>query len=103
MHGSRPMGYATLQILQAIAAGYVYGFDIMDATGLPSGTVYPILSKLEESGLVKSRWEDPRIAKREKRPARRSYVITGDGREAVNETLRRYKKLHRLVPRKADS
>jgi DNA-binding PadR family transcriptional regulator len=97
------MGYATLHVLQAIASGYVYGFDIMDATGLPSGTVYPILSKLEESGFVKSRWEDPRIAKREKRPARRSYQITGAGREVVSETLQKYKTLHRLVPRKADS
>jgi len=103
MTESRPLGYATLQILQAIAAGYVYGFDIMDVTGLPSGTVYPILSKLEDSGLVKSRWEDARIAKREKRPARRTYVITGDGREAVRETLRKYKNVQRLVPRKAES
>jgi len=103
MAESRPLGYATLQILQAIAAGYVYGFDIMDVTGLPSGTVYPILSKLEDSGFVKSRWEDARIAKREKRPARRTYVITGEGREAVKETLLKYKSLHRLVPRKAQS
>jgi DNA-binding PadR family transcriptional regulator len=103
MSDTRPMGYATLHVLQAIASGYVYGFDIMDATGLPSGTVYPILSKLEESGMVKSRWEDARIAKREKRPARRSYEITGDGREALSETLRKYKKLQRLMPRKADS
>jgi PadR family transcriptional regulator len=103
MSDSRLMGYATLHVLQAIASGYVYGFDIMDATRLPSGTVYPILSKLEDSGFVRSRWEDPRIAKREKRPARRSYEITGAGREAVSETLRKYKKLHRLVPRKADS
>ena len=60
---NRPLGYATVQVLQAIASGYVYGFDIMDATGLPSGTVYPILSKLEDCGFLKSRWEDPRIAR----------------------------------------
>src|SRR5262245_36240933 len=103
MPNTRRLGFATLQILQAIAAGYVYGFDIMNATGLPSGTVYPILSKLEDSGFVKSNWESARVAKREKRPARRSYVITGEGREAVRETLEKYKKLQRLVPRKADS
>jgi len=103
MNSSRPLGYATLHILQAIASGYVYGFEIMNVTGLPSGTVYPILSKLEDTGLVKSRWEDSRIAKREKRPARRSYEITGEGREAVTETLKKYKQLQRMVPRKADS
>jgi PadR family transcriptional regulator len=103
MSDSRPLGYATLHVLQAIASGYVYGFDIMDATGLPSGTVYPILSKLEDSGFLKSRWEDVRVARREKRPPRRSYEITGDGREVLKATIERYRKLQRLAPRKADS
>jgi DNA-binding PadR family transcriptional regulator len=102
MTNSRPLGYATLQVLQGIASGYVYGFDIMNATGLPSGTVYPALSKLEDSGFVKSKWEDLRAAKREKRPPRRSYEITGDGREAVKETIEKYRKLQRLVPRKQE-
>lgn len=97
------MGYATLHVLQAIASGYVYGFEIMDATGLPSGTVYPVLSKLEESGYLKSRWEDARFARREKRPPRRSYEITGDGREALKDSVEKYRKLQRLVPRRADS
>jgi DNA-binding PadR family transcriptional regulator len=97
------MGYATVQVLQAIASGYLYGFDIMDATGLPSGTVYPILSKLEDSGFVKSRWEDARIARREKRPPRRSYEITGDGREALTESVEKFMKLRQLNPRKATS
>src|SRR3954470_16714177 len=101
MSGSRPMGYATLTVLQAIASGYLYGFDIMDVTGLPSGTVYPILSKLEDSGFLKSRWEDPRTARREKRPPRRSYEITGDGREALAESVRKYREVPRLSPRKA--
>jgi DNA-binding PadR family transcriptional regulator len=94
------MGYATLHVLQAIASGYNYGFEIMDATGLPSGTVYPILSKLENSGYLKSRWEDPRAARREKRPPRRSYEITGDGREALAESLKHYRMLQKLSPRR---
>ena len=52
-----PDGYLSLSatvVLQAVANGYGYGFDIMDATGLPSGTVYPALRRMEESGLVKS-------------------------------------------------
>ena len=101
MADNRPMGYATLQVLQAIASGYAYGFEIMDATNLPSGTVYPILSKLEESGYLKSRWEDARVARREKRPPRRSYEITGDGREAFKENVEKYRRLQ-LTPRKAN-
>src|SRR3954467_11304236 len=103
MSESRPMGYATLHVLQAIASGYLYGFDIMDATGLPSGTVYPILSKLESSGFLKSHWEDARAAKLEKRPQRRSYEITGEGREALKNSVEQYRRVQRMVPRKADS
>jgi len=103
MPKSRPLGFSTVQVLQAIASGYVYGFDIMDATGLPSGTVYPALNKLEQSGFVKSRWEDARIARREKRPPRRSYEITGAGREALAEVVAQYRKLQRLASRKAES
>jgi DNA-binding PadR family transcriptional regulator len=102
MSDSRRLGFATLQVLQAIASGYIYGFDIMDATTLPSGTVYPILSKLEDSGFLRSRWEDARIARREKRPARRCYEITGDGREALRENVQRYRNIQSLVPRKGN-
>ena len=42
--------YPTALVLQALASGYHYGFDIMDATGLPSGTVYPVLRRLETGG-----------------------------------------------------
>ena len=97
------MSFATLHVLQSIASGYVYGFDIMDATGLPSGTVYPILSKLEDSGFLKSRWEDARVAKREKRPPRKSYEVTGAGREALEENLKKYRMLQRLATRKVTS
>jgi len=99
----RPLGFSTVQVLQAIASGFVYGFDIMDATGLASGTVYPALSKLEQSGFLKSKWEDPRVARRDKRPPRRSYEITGAGREALAESLSQVRKLQRLALRKAGS
>ena len=45
-------------VLQAIADGYQYGFDIIDQTELPSGTVYPALGRLERDGFVKSAWEN---------------------------------------------
>ena len=37
------LSHSAAAILQALANGYQYGFDVMDVTGLPSGTVYPAL------------------------------------------------------------
>ena len=72
-------------VIRALAAGHAYGFDIMDATGLSSGTVYPTLRAMEKAGLVRSRWEDRRAATREGRPRRRMFDLTPDGRQAVAE------------------
>lgn len=54
--------YPTALVLGAVASGYHYGFDMMDATGLASGTVYPILRRLERRGFVSSKWEDEAAA-----------------------------------------
>lgn len=83
----RRLGQAQIKVLEAVAGGTGYGFDIMDTTGLPSGSVYPALSKLEKSGLVRSRWESASVAHREKRPPRRYYEITSGGREALEGAL----------------
>jgi DNA-binding PadR family transcriptional regulator len=91
-------GYLTFSataILQAVAGGYGYGFDIMDATGLPSGTVYPALRRMEESGLVKSRWEDAAVAQREQRPPRKYYELSRAGHVALADAARRYKLVER--------
>lgn len=77
-----PLSPALLAVLDALAAGSRYGFDVIDATGLPSGTVYPALARLEHEALVSSRWEDHRIAQREKRPPRRYYEVTATGERA---------------------
>jgi PadR family transcriptional regulator PadR len=55
-----------------------YGLQLMQDTGLPSGTLYPILVRLERAGWVASQWEqiDPVAAGR---PARRFYRLTGLG------------------------
>jgi DNA-binding PadR family transcriptional regulator len=80
-------------VLHAIASGSRFGFDIMDATGLGSGSVYPTLERLEEQGLLRSRWEDARLAHREKRPPRRYFDLTPRGREALAEGLERHRGL----------
>ena len=78
---------ATALVLDALARGCRHGFDILDATGLASGTVYPILRRLEEDGLAASKWEDAAKAQREQRPPRRYYELTAEGR-AMSEAAR---------------
>jgi DNA-binding PadR family transcriptional regulator len=85
--------YTSALILQAVANGYGYGFTIMDMTGLPSGTVYPALRRLEQARLVRSRWEAESTAAKEQRPARKYYEITRTGSQALAEALKRYRLL----------
>ena len=80
-------------VLQAIAGGYQYGFDIIDQTQLPSGTVYPALGRLERDGLVKSAWENEQDAHAEGRPARRYYKLTAPGVRALSEAAAFYRSL----------
>lgn len=85
--------YPTALVLQALVANRHHGFDIMDATGLPSGTVYPILRRLDAEGLVRSRWERDGVARREQRPPRRYYDLTSAGRTVAAEAAARYRPL----------
>lgn len=87
------LSYTMVVVLQALASGYRYGFDVMDVTGLPSGTVYPALRRLEELGLLASEWESPEVAQQESRPARKYYELTAAGGEALAEALKRYRLL----------
>lgn len=91
------MSFGTVAVLHAIADGKRFGFEIMDATGLTSGSVYPILDRLEEGRLVKSSWEEARVAHREGRPPRRYFTMLPAGAEALGDAMRRYKSL-RPVP-----
>ncbi|MFW6198780.1 MAG: PadR family transcriptional regulator [Acidobacteriota bacterium] len=81
----------TAAILHALARGYRYGFDIMEQTGLTSGTIYPALDRLEEAGLAASEWEDAAIARAEGRPSRRYFEITEAGKARLAEALERYR------------
>lgn len=91
------LGPATLEVLQAIAGGHRYGFDIMDATELAGGTVYPALAALERDGLVDSDWENPEVARAEKRPPRRYYEITAKGRGQLGKEIERLRRLAGLL------
>jgi PadR family transcriptional regulator, regulatory protein PadR len=97
----RPLSIASVAVLKTIADGVRYGFDIMDATALPSGSVYPILSRLEDAGYVRSRWEKEDTAHRAGRPARRLYQITAKGSRALTEAIEHYRTLGGLLPARA--
>jgi PadR family transcriptional regulator, regulatory protein PadR len=91
----RAISGPTAAVLRALAEGASYGFDVMDATGLASGTVYPILSRSERDGWVETRWEDPEEHRREGRPARKYYRLTPDGRAALGAAVERFRALGR--------
>jgi PadR family transcriptional regulator PadR len=77
-----------LAVLLTEPSRELYGLQIGDTAGLPSGTVHPILARLETLGWVESRWEqiDPH---KEGRPARRYYRLTKDGQDAAPSALAR--------------
>lgn len=95
-----PTSLTGVLILQALAEGYKFGFDVMSVTGLPSGTIYPALRRLEWLGLVTSDWEQEVDARKSGRPKRRYYKLTQDGRRQLKESEARIRALGRLLPRR---
>jgi PadR family transcriptional regulator, regulatory protein PadR len=88
------LSHSSLRVLRAFLEAHatsvrseLAGADIMQASGLPSGTVYPILLRFEKAGLLVSRWEDGQPEELG-RPRRRFYQITPSGVELAHETLR---------------
>jgi DNA-binding PadR family transcriptional regulator len=89
----KPLSLSAVAVLGVVAKRIRHGFDIMDATGLPSGTVYPILGRLERDGYVRSRWESQATAFREKRPPRRYYEISAAGAKILARSIEHYRTL----------
>ncbi len=88
--------YPTAAVLLAVRQGHRYGFDIMDVTGLPDGTVYPILRRLERRGVLEGQWEDEAKARIEHRPQRRYYALTPVGEASIEEVLDRFPTLPKI-------
>ncbi|MFI7107756.1 PadR family transcriptional regulator [Nonomuraea sp. NPDC050227] len=90
--GSLPrMTMPTMLVLRALLEDptrAMYGLEICAAAGLPSGTIHPILARLEGFGWLESSWEelDPR---EEGRPRRRYYRFTPDGAQLARQALDR--------------
>ncbi|WP_344247151.1 PadR family transcriptional regulator [Actinocorallia libanotica] len=66
-----------------------YGLEMVQATGLPTGTVYPIITRLEQAQWIISRWEEPaeQAVDGQGRPRRRYYKLTTEGAESARLAL----------------
>lgn len=89
--GTSSLSFGTVAVLHAVAAGHRFGFDIVDATGLTAGSVYPALDRLEDLGFLRSSWEAAALATAGKRPARRYFALTADGARSLAEALRKHR------------
>ena len=68
-----------LILLEALFAGtqqWRHGYDLMKETGLLSGTLYPLLMRMTDQGLVEAEWREPEQLGR---PARHAYRLTAAG------------------------
>jgi DNA-binding PadR family transcriptional regulator len=75
-----------LRAMLAEPAREMYGLQICQAAGLPSGTIHPILARFEGLGWLESSWEDA-VPQEEGRPRRRYYRLTADGAERARIAL----------------
>ena len=69
----------------------------MEMTGLPSGTVYPAMRRLERDELIRSQWEKQSIADAEQRPPRKYYKLTRSGQATLDASQKRYPLLAKLA------
>jgi hypothetical protein len=78
--------------LQSAGAREFHGYDLAKQMAASSGrkglsahgTLYRALARLAEMGMVTERWEDPQLAARERRPLRRLYALTINGRRVAS-------------------
>ena len=104
MNNSRRPSKQTAAVLTALAedpTAWRYGYDLCQQVGLKAGSMYPILMRLADRGLLETTWESDIPAGR---PPRHLYRLTGEGRALARElaaTLARAGKarLARLRPR----
>lgn len=98
MAAETKLSHTAAMILQAIQAGDGYGFSVMEMTGLPSGTVYPAMRRLERDELIRSQWERAAIAEAQLRPPRKYYKLTRAGKLALEASRKRYPLIAKLLP-----
>lgn len=75
----RPPSPQTRKLLAALLAQrvqWLHGYDLSEQTGLSSGTLYPILMRLSDRGMLESKWEP---SKHDGRPPRKLYRLNAEG------------------------
>lgn len=98
------MSSETLRILGAMLEdpmAWHYGLGLSDAAGIASGTIYPMLARLEKAEWLESRWEE-QGPNDEGRPRRRLYRLTGHGERAAMAELEQIAKVARKVKRRRE-
>jgi PadR family transcriptional regulator, regulatory protein PadR len=94
------MTLQTIAVLQAMLEAPThahYGLQLAGKTHLPTGTIYPILARLEKAGWVSSTWE-ARDPSELERPRRRLYTLTGSGAQAARAALADVHRLTTFAP-----
>ena len=77
-----PQTLAVLRALLRRAHSWHYGYDLLKETGLKSGTLYPMLARLQGGGWLQEKWEKPSGPGR---PPRHLYRLSQAGRTAASE------------------
>ena len=100
MEPLRRIGKATVDVLEVLLGAEEprWGLEVIKLTGRPSGSVYPLLDRLERAGWVTSAWDDD--AER-RGPRRRMYRLTPEGAAEARRVVARVAPAPRLVPRTA--
>ncbi|WHU03680.1 PadR family transcriptional regulator [Sphingomonas sp. NIBR02145] len=80
-----PAARNVLAILLDAGADWSHGYSLGRAAGIKSGTLYPLLIRLEEKGHLEAQWQPP---SEPGRPARHAYRLTAEGRAFAIELLR---------------
>jgi len=81
MARNRSPSQQTRKVLKALLdrpLEWRHGYELSKLAGLSSGTLYPLLIRLNERGLLEARWEEP---DRPGRPARHAYRLSSTGAE----------------------
>jgi DNA-binding PadR family transcriptional regulator len=75
---------AVLAFLSEAGREWRHGYDLVRATGVKSGTVYPLLIRLESQGYLEAQWQSPAAPGR---PPRHAYRLTAEGARFARKVL----------------
>ena len=84
MRSPSPRARAVLAFLSEAGEEWRHGYDLVRATGVKSGTVYPLLIRLEAQGYLEAQWQAPAAPGR---PPRHAYRLTAQGARFARNIL----------------